>query len=68
MIDEPPDIQCFDELAVLVIKLRRPLQPTEELNALRMIGDQGMHQSRGFVDKGARAGDPVVFEITPASL
>ena len=42
MIDEPPDIQCLDEFPVLVVELRRPLQPAEQLHALRMIGDQGV--------------------------
>src|SRR5215475_7100103 len=40
VVHEPPHVDGLGEHAVLVVELDRPLQPTEELHALRMIRHQ----------------------------
>src|SRR5438270_12365 len=41
----------LDEVAVLVVPLDRPLEPSEELHAVRIIGHQRIGESRGLVDE-----------------
>src|ERR1700716_576420 len=68
MIDEPPHIQRLGKIAVLVIELDGPLEPSEEFHALRIIGHQGMREPRGLVDEVPRMGHPVVLEVPDAPL
>src|SRR5262249_18151862 len=68
MIDVPPDIEHLDEVALLVEELDGPLEPAEQLHALRMIADQGVYESGGLVDEVAGAGNPVIFQVTRAAF
>src|SRR3984957_1637181 len=67
-MDEPPDIDRFDEITVVVIKLQWSLKPTKQLDAVGMVAHEGMDQPRRLVDEVAGSGNPIVFEIPGAAL
>src|SRR4030081_830616 len=63
MIDVPPDIERLDECAVLIEEVDRAFEPAKQLDTLRMVGDERVHQSRCLVDEIAGAGHPVVLQV-----
>src|SRR5688572_26260774 len=68
VVDEPPHVQRFDELAALIVELDRTLQPAEEFHALGMVTHECVNQPRRLVDEIARVRHPVIFEVPRAAF
>src|SRR5437763_6725860 len=62
VVHEPPHVGGLDEVAVLVVPLDRPVEPSEELHAVRIVGHQRMGESRGLVDERPGCRHPVRSE------
>ena len=68
MIDEPEHIQSFEQIVLIVVELKRSIQIEERLHAVGIVADQGVNRAGSFLDVAARAGDPVILQITPVAF
>ena len=63
VIDEPPDIDRFDEITVVVVELEWSLEPAKQLDSVGIVAHQGVDQAGSFVDEVAGAGNPIVLDV-----
>src|SRR6266436_9985491 len=66
VVHKPEDVQRLQKIVLIVIKLKRAVEPENGLHAL--VRDQGVGRAGTFLHIASCPGHPVILQISPTAL
>src|SRR5271154_2737701 len=68
VVDEPENVESFQQIVVVVAELERTIHEEHGLHAVGVVGNESVSDAGTLADVTASFGNPIIFKIAPASF